>query len=433
MSDVGVAPAPAAPAPVASEVPVNPNPVNIPTPLGPQAPEKPVGPDFKGSEHRTESRRESIQKAFQRAEERTKPEPAKARMGHNQPPEPMEKEAPQKKERPPAIDLKKRPDDQPPKDDRPRAEHGHFAPREAPAQDNAALRQAPQPQLKGRHAALPQHAPYRDPPQRMDDAGKAEWAATPEPVRANMHRMHNEFAQAYQTYRADHEEMNTIRNYQKMAREHGTSLQRALDNYTGMETKLRNDVVGGLDLIISNLNLHTPQGQKLTLEDVCWHVVNQTPEQRQLIQSKNRAMAQSHQLQQAAERIAALENNQKQMQYVARFHQTRGAVDQFAASHPRLDELADLIESEINVGYDLDTAYRRAELLRPATPAAQTRTNGTQAAQTRTQTAQTRNDRSIYGAPDGGDPSSNGSRRRGNKPPERREAIANAMRRVNGF
>jgi len=432
MSDVGVASAPAAPA--ASEVPVNPNPVNIPTPLGPQAPEKPVGPDFKGSEHRTESRRESIQKAFQRAEERTKPEPAKARMGHNQPPEPMEKERPEKKDRPPAIDLKKRPDDQPPKDDRPRAEHGHFAARDA-TQASVTKQDATQsqPQLKGRHAALPQHAPYREPTARMADHAKAEWAAAPESVRGEVHRMHTEFSRAHQAYRADHEEMNTIRHYHNMAREHGTTLQRALDNYTGMETKLRNDVVGGLDLIISNLNLHTPQGQKLTLEDVCWHVVNQTPEQRQLIQSKNRAMAQSHQLQQAAERIAALENNQKQMHYAARFHQTRGAVDQFAASHPRLDELADLIESEINVGYDLDTAYRRAELLRPATPAAQTRTNGTQAAQTRTQTAQTRNDRSIYGAPDGGDPSSNGSRRRGNKPPERREAIANAMRRVNGF
>jgi hypothetical protein len=87
-------------------------------------------------------------------------------------------------------------------------------------------------------------------------------------------------------------------------------------------------------------------------------------------------MAQSHQLQQAQQRIAALEIEHKQMQYVARFHQTRAGVDQYAAAHPRVDELAELIANEVSLGFDLDTAYRRAELLRPATQAAQTRTNG---------------------------------------------------------
>ena len=108
--------------------------------------------------------------------------------------------------------------------------------------------------------------------------------------------MHQEFSRAYEAYRGDHEVMNTIRPYHDMARQHGTTLQRALENYVGMEHKLRNDVVGGLDLIINNLNLQTPDGRRLGLEDVAWHIVNQTPEQRQLLQSKNRAMAQSHQL-----------------------------------------------------------------------------------------------------------------------------------------
>jgi hypothetical protein len=422
MSDVGVAPAPA------NEVPVNPDPVNIPTPVGPQAPDKPV--DHK-PENRNDSRRDAIQKAFARAE---KAEPAKARMGHNQPPEPMERERtrPEKKDdRPGPIDLKKRPDDQPKQGEpRPRAEHGHFAARQAEKQTGQDSATQEQP-LKGRHAALPQHAPYREPPSRMDDAAKADWHGTPETVRANFHRMHQEFTRAYQAYRADHDEMETIRHYSNMAREHGTSLQRALDNYTGMENKLRNDVVGGLDLIISNLNLQTPEGRRLGLEDVAWHIVNQTPEQRQLLQSKNRAMAQSHQLQQAQQRIAALENEYKQMQYAAQFHQTRAGVDQYAAAHPRVDELAELIANEVSLGFDLDTAYKRAELLRPATQAAQTRTNGTAAAQTRTHTAQTRNDRSIYGAPNGGP--GDGSRRRGDKPVGRREAIANAMRYVNGM
>jgi hypothetical protein len=415
MSDVGVAPAPSPASAPASEVPINPTPTNTPQPVGPQAPQKPVG-DVEGSPHRPESRREVIQKAFQRAEqERPKPEPAKARMGHNQPPEPMEREKPKSKP-PEPIDLKKRPSDQP---ERPRAEHGHFAPREPV--DKAAENSRPVAQPAQRVNPLPPHAPYRDPPPRMAEHAKAEWHAAPESVRGEVHRMHQEYARAYQAYRGDHEAMNVIRPYHEMAQQHGTTLDRALQNYVGMEHKLRNDLVGGLDVIINNLNLQTPEGRKLSLQDVAWHIVNQTPEQHQLLQSKNRMMAQSHQLQQAQERIAALENHAKQMQYVSHFHQTRAGVDQYAATHPRVDELADLITNEVTLGFDLDTAYRRAELLRPATHAAQTRTH---TAQTRT------SDRSISGAPDG---SSNGTSRRSDKPVGRREAIANAMKRANGF
>jgi hypothetical protein len=98
-------------------------------------------------------------------------------------------------------------------------------------------------------------------------------------------------------------------------------------------------------------------------------------------------------------------------------------VDQFANSHPRFDELGDLIELVLKGGYDLQTAYRRAELLRPTT----------HAAQTRTPSAQTRSlpDKSIYGAPDTS--SLNGAQRRPREPSRSpREAVENAVRRLNG-
>ena len=130
MSDVGIAPAPSAPAPAPSqgEVPINPNPVNIPQPIGSQAPPAPVG-DVKGDHHpqsRREATREAIKKAFQRTED---PGPAKPRMGHNNPPEETKRERKEPPKQPP-LDLKKRPAEQA-GGDRPRAEHGHFAPQVA--------------------------------------------------------------------------------------------------------------------------------------------------------------------------------------------------------------------------------------------------------------------------------------------------------------
>jgi len=197
-----------------------------------------------------------------------------------------------------------------------------------------------------------------------------------------------------------------------------------------METKLRNDVVGGLDVIVNNLNLRTAEGQQLTLRDIAWHVLNQSPEQQQILQSRNTQMAQTHQLRQAQARIEQLENRWREVQYQQQFVHTRGALDQYAASHPRLDELGDLIEQEIKLGFDLDVAYRRAELLRPSTQAAQTRNGTTPAAQTRTHTAQTRiPDRSISGSAPAG-PSNGQARPRAKV--SRRDAITNAIKAVNG-
>lgn len=420
MSDVTVAPnaspAPSAPAAApANEAVVNQNQTTTPSPVGSQAPDKPV------EQQRSESRRESIQRAFDKSRAENPPQAAKPRIGHNNPPEAVKPERPKLE----PINLKQRPSDQS-QPQASRGEHGHFAPREQNSAQNGAsgaqnrTQLAPSTQPGQQHAPGSQRASYDQPLPRMSQQAKTDWMKVPETVRADVHRLHTEFGRAYQQYRGDHETMNTIRPFAQMAQQHGTTLERALSNYVGMEHKLRSDVVGGLDIIINNLNLRTPDGQKLTLPDVAWHIVNQTPEQRKLLQSQNTLMAQSHQLDEMRRNQQVLAQHLQRMHYEKQFTQTRSAVDQFADAHPRLDELGDLIEQEVKLGFDLDTAYQRADRLRPATHAAQTRST----------TAQTRpTDRSISGAPSG---PSNGSARRSDKPVGRREAIANAIKRVGG-
>jgi hypothetical protein len=197
-----------------------------------------------------------------------------------------------------------------------------------------------------------------------------------------------------------------------------------------MELKLREDMIGGLDVIVQNMarsqGLTGPHGGPLTLRDVCNHVVSMSPEQHQLTQQRN--------LQQSAEqRLGQMQQQQEQQQqvlnqilYQQKYTYTRSQVDQFAETHPRFDELGDLIKSELDLGFPLEVAYRRADMLRP-----------THAAQTRTQSAQTRKT-SISGAPDGTGRNSGNTRpsdgqRRTNgeaKHPTRREALERAMRRA---
>jgi hypothetical protein len=409
MSDVGISqptPTPSTPAPASNEVVINQNPTNTPAPLGSQAPEKPPGEVDRGH-GKADNRREAIKRAFDKANTDDKPKTAKRGMGDNNPPEAMEKEDGKEKSKPQVLQQHR--------------EQGRFARPPGAGQQPGEQRAPGQAQQPGQPARqLPEGAPYRDPPQRMSERGKAEWAAAPESVRGEVHRMQQEFEGAYRKYRGDHDEMNTIRNFHQMAAQQGTTLQRALTNYVGMEQKLRSDLVGGLDVIVNNLNLTTRDGHKIGLRDVAYHILNQSPDQHKMVQAQNGQQAQSQQIGQLHQMVASLAQNVQQMHHEKVFTHTRSAVDQFADAHPGFDELGDLIEQEVQLGFDLETAYQRAYRLRPP-----------QAAQTRTGTpAQTRSNKSISGAPSGGP--SNGQPRKSDIKIGRRDAIQNAMKRVNG-
>ena len=243
MNDTPTAPAPSAPPPAQnqpnpppqaqnnlSEVALDTNQTSSPNPISNTPPEKPPL-----------SRRDAIQAAFDRAnkpqEMRGKPadkvqrEPvsapkaAEAKAGHNKPPEPIEKEG---------INLKKRPDEQ-----TPRGERGRFAPRQ-PAEEQSADGGLNAPFKHPEQTApkpLPENTPFREPPPRMAEHAKADWADTPETVRGEVHRMHQEFGKAYSSIRPIARRFQPIAHFHQMAQQHGTTLEQALTNYIGMEAQ----------------------------------------------------------------------------------------------------------------------------------------------------------------------------------------------------
>ena len=424
MSDTSApsgAPPPAAPAAPQqapqtppNEVVINPSPTNRPNPVGPQAPDKP---------ERVATAREAVKAAFDRAQnpppkparaakadDRPAPKAAEAREGHNNPPEETEK-----------FDLKKRPSDLP------RGERGQFAPRAREQTENGGPNEPFQIREQAKNgqqpARLPPHAPFAEPPPRISERAKQDWPAAPESVRGDYHRLHQEAEGIYRRYRGDFDTMETIRPFQQMAEQHGTTLQKALGNYVSMEQKLRADPIAGLDVIINNLNLRGPNGERLGLRDIAYHVLSQSPEQLKQLQQGNQQQAASQQIGALHQEIAGLKSHLQQMHNEQQFGQVRSTVDRFADTHPRFDELGDVIRREVELGFDIESAYQRAELLHPATHAAQTRTTP---AQTRELT-----DRSIHGSPDVAP--SNGALRRPKEPSRNpREAVQNAMARMNG-
>src|SRR5436190_5491659 len=426
MSDVTVAAppggapsaSPSAPAPAPSEVVINQNPTSHHNPVGAQTPDKPA--EDKGP-------RTAIQAAYDRAAKMQatgeKPAPrraqaeqkapaAEAKAGHNQPPEETPKEQP--------------------KGDNRYREGGRFARAPevgTPGQPSDAQDARARPGTPGhaqdaqRANPLPDHAPYREPPGRFADHAKAEWAATPESVRGEVHRAQQEFAKAFKYYKDGHEAFQPLRQYHQMAQEHGTTLDKALNNYVTMEAKLRADPIAGLDQIVNNLGLKSADGQPIGFRDIAYHVLSQSPEQLKQLQMGNQQQAANQQLGALHQEIMGLKSQLQQMHTQQQFTQTRSQVDQFAETHPRIDEeaFANTVKQELSFGFDLATAYRRAEAFHPAT----------QAAQTRTQSAQTRTpDRSIYGVP--ASPSNGASHRPREPSGTSRAAIERAVRLAHG-
>jgi hypothetical protein len=403
-------------------VPVNETPVSPQTPIGDQAPPKPAHV----------ARQEALEKAFAKASEaQAAAKRERPGMGHNKPPEAMarEKAAPDK-----AAEKAER-TGKPSEAQQRYREGGKFAkdpakveqPQPAEAQKPATEAQPAKPAIK----PLDERAPYREPPGRFSEQAKTEWHAAPESVRGAVYTMAKEFKGAYEAYRGDHEVMEQLRPYHDLATRQGTTLRKAFDNYYGMEQKLRQDLVGGLDVLVQNLSraqgLRGANGGPLTIQDVAQHIVSMTPDQHQMVQQRNQQTSAEARIGELHQKVEQQNQLLNQMVYQQRFNGTRAEVDKFAELHPRFDELADQIKLELDLGFPLEQAYARADKLRPS--------DRTQAAQTRTTSAQTRKT-SISGAPDGGSPANtrpSAGQRRNNgeaKHPTIHEALARAARRV---
>ena len=109
-----------------------------------------------------------------------------------------------------------------------------------------------------------------------------------------------------------------------MAKQHGTTLERALTNYVGMEQKLRADPIAGLDQIVNNLGLKTPDGQRIGLRDIAYQVLSQSPEQLRQPQMGNQQQEPpSHQIGALHQEIAGLKNTLQQMHNQQQFTYTR--------------------------------------------------------------------------------------------------------------
>jgi hypothetical protein len=353
--DAGGAAAPADSAPVSApeaEAVVTPNPVSTerePTPEPAKAePEKPL------------STREALAKAAEKVNAADKPD---------------DKTAPVKSEGPA------------------RTETGKFAPKDGePAKAVEAAKPVEAPKAVD---TAPQ--PASDAPARFSADAKAAWTTAPEPVKAEVTRAIKEMEAGIEKHRASAEAFEPVRKYADMAREGGTTLDKALEAYVGMENMLRADPIKGLNAVCENMGL--------SLRDVAAHIMGQAPDQ-QASQSASEVRELKAELAAVKQQLGGV----TQTFASQREAQTVEQITAFASQpeHSRFEELADDITFFLTSGRtkDLAEAYRLAERLNPAPASAPANEPAAIPAPAPDLSAQTRKGSlSITGAPSpGSDP-----------------------------
>jgi hypothetical protein len=225
-------------------------------------------------------------------------------------------------------------------DGRERDEHGRFKAKDAPevaAEPEAAVAPAP---------AAPE--PTDISAQFSDPKARAAWVATPAEVKAEVSRRFGELQRGIETHR---ERLEPLRRFDEMARASGTTLDRALANYTHIEQTIARNPMEGLDLICRNMGTD--------IRTVAAQIMGQpAPEPNAQLHAMHGKMR---------------EMEQELHGYRAQAQQTvTNQIQDFAAAHPRFDELSEDIAWLLKTGgaRDLEAAYAKADRLNPIPPAA---------------------------------------------------------------
>lgn len=132
----------------------------------------------------------------------------------------------------------------------------------------------------------------REPPARLLPREREEWIKTPNVVRDGIKRLEQEYETELRESREAKENWSKLARFDEMAKARGVTIDRALEHYTGIDARLQQDLVGGLD--------HIARQYGVDLRQVAQHVLQQPADQyqAQIVQQANQIHGHNQQLQQ---------------------------------------------------------------------------------------------------------------------------------------
>lgn len=178
---------------------------------------------------------------------------------------------------------------------------------------------------------------YAEPPARFLPEAREKWGPTPYAVKAEMHRISEEVETELRTYRESHEAYEQVREFAELAKQGGTNLKAALQQYVGIENLLRTNPIQGVATVLRNIGI-TPQ-------QYAQHVM-QNPQAHQA-----QPVAANQQVQQQTDpKVSAIEQELNALKSQLATAQVTPMLERFAAEHPDYHALEPQIASVLKSG-----------------------------------------------------------------------------------
>lgn len=303
MSDENLTPAPSQ---VIEDRPTNeiPRPGEMPEAEAPKEAPKPL------------STREAIAKAFDEAEKAKAPE---------KPAEPAKDAAK------PAVAPEKAPE----ADKQPvaRGDDGKFAkaapePAEGQQQPTNEAMEAERREAAGK--------PYAEPPERFLPKAKEFWNNVPNVVKSDVYRVMQEAEAETTKFREAAEAFEPIKQYHDLAKQSGTTLDKALERYVGYERLLRTEPARAVTELLRSVGLTPAQYAQMVLQNPQLQAAQNQP--------------QPQQAQQPSPEIQSLRAEIEQMKRQAAAASAAPLVQSFAQSHPDFVQIQPAIAEILQSG-----------------------------------------------------------------------------------
>jgi hypothetical protein len=257
----------------------------------------------------------------------------------------------------------------------------------------------PTPEAKEtKKAKASEHDDLETPPSRFSQDAKDAWAKLDPATKGETKRALRELESGLTSYKG---KLEPLQEFFDMAEKHGTTVDVAMKNYVGMENLLRANPAEGFRQLAQRLQIPPQQIAQLLMQGQPQQPTPPAPQQGRPQQGQPTSEMQAvlQELAAVKQTLATFQNDARQAQqaqaqqaYQQQVETIAAETADFAAQHPRLEELTDEVVRQINAGYDLPEAYSRAEMLHPA-PAPQAQPTPAPTAQTQ------KSGLSVTGAP----------------------------------
>ena len=187
---------------------------------------------------------------------------------------------------------------------------------------------------------------HADPPARFVHEAREKWQSTPFPVKAEIHRVSQEYEAEITKYKQSSERYEHIRQYDDIARSNGRELKDSLAKVAEVEDAMARNPIAGLDAVLREIGPRKADGSPLTLLEVAQHIVQNPQAYHSATSQVSQAVHSQPQAQQRNPEIDALRSEIHEMRTQA----ITPVIERFADSHPDFYSLEPQIAEVLKSG-----------------------------------------------------------------------------------